>query len=50
MEVYEKLESLSQTGLWSVIFGQWGHELRMLSNESRVLALWLEEMTDKLVD
>ena len=48
--VDEQLESLSESYFRSVVFGQGGHQLRVLHDECWVQALGFKEMANELVD
>jgi len=50
MVLDEKFKSFSKSWLRSVIFSQWGHGLWMLNDEGRVQALWLQEMSNQLIN
>lgn len=50
MVIYEQFESFSETCFWSMVFGQWRHQLRMLNNECWVKTLWLQKFSDQLVN
>lgn len=46
----EKLETLSKSGLAAMVFGQWGHGLRMLDDKGGVQALRFQEAADQLIN
>ncbi len=48
--VDEEFESFGKARFGSVVFGQWGHELRVLNDEGWVETLGFEESTNKLVN
>ena len=50
MFVNEKLESLCQTWLTSMPFGERTHQLRMVDNESWVDTILLDEFSNKFVN
>ena len=48
--VAEKLEALDEAGLASVPLGQRGHDLWVIDQEGRVLAVDLNEVADQFID